>query len=161
MPSEILSIYDALAAVTVSDGVREIAARNLAEQPNAINTADAPLRMLTVIDPLNSTDRARSDDVWGAAAGSGFYTVTWTLFDVLYHTPLAQGRGVRDVNVPLLTYIRNYYAMLAANTAALDTFGAVVQRTLMLPMVLEYPRQSGHAWYAVRCMLTIYESNCD
>ena len=158
MASAILSIYDALAAVTVSDGTNSIAARDVDLQPNSLTTADAPLRILTVIDPRGGQQQARSDTSWGAAAGSGLYRITWIIYDVLYHTPLAQGRGIRDVNVALLTYMGNYYAMLAA-TVALPADAALASCT-MQPSVLEYPLGSGHTWYAVRGMLTIQEDVC-
>ena len=117
MSSAILAVYDALAATTVSDGAQEIAARDIDAQPNSLNTAVAPVRILTVIDPLAGTQRARSDTAWGAMGGSGFYKIDWVIYDVLYHTPLFQGRGVMDVNEPLLTYQANYYAMIAGTLA--------------------------------------------
>lgn len=158
MASAILSIYDALAAVTVSDGVTAVAARDVDVQPNSLTTADAPIRILTVIDPRGGQNTARSDTAWGANAGSGFYRITWVIYDVLYHTPLAQGRGQMDVNVPLLTYMANYYAMLAA-TVALPADAALVNCT-MQPSVLEYPLGGGVWWFAVRGMLTIQEDIC-
>jgi hypothetical protein len=123
-----------------------------------MTTADAPVRILTVIDPRGGQQQARSDTAWGAAAGSGFYRITWVIYDVLLYRPLFQGRGVMDVNAALLTYMGNYYAMLAA-TIALPA-GAIAVSTTMQPSVLEYPQGSGVMWFAVRGMLTIQEDIC-
>jgi hypothetical protein len=158
MSSAILAIYDALAATTVSDGVTDIEARDIDAQPNSLNTAIAPLRILTVLDPLAGTQRARSDTAWGAMGGSGFYRVDWVLYDVLYHTPLFQGRGVMDVNTPLLTYQANYYAMISG-ALQLPANVALLSMT-MQPSVLEYPLRSGNWYYAVRGTLAIQETIC-
>jgi len=158
MASDILAIYDALAAVTVSDGTHDIAARNVEDQPAALNTGILPVRVLTVLDPFNSLDRARSETAWAAQEGSGFFFITWTIYDILYHTPLYQGRGVRDVNIPLLTYIANYYDMLSTNAPLLHNYNdASVERATLVPLVLRYPGQTDYAVYAVRCMLQIKE----
>lgn len=158
MASAILAIYDTLAATTVSDGVQEIAAVNVGDQPNSLNSADAPLRLLTVLDPMAGTMRAASDTAWGAGQGSGIMQITWNLFDVLYHTPAFQGRGVRDYNEPLLVYQANYFDMLKT----LDFGEANVTRVpvTMQPAILEYPLRSGHFWYAVRVTLAIQEGPC-
>jgi len=158
--SAILSIYDALAAVTVSDGVTAIAARDIDDQPNSLTTANTPVRVLTVIDPLAGLQRARSDGAWASSQGSGNYNVAWVLYDVLIHTPLFQTRGVRDLNAKLITYMANYYDMLAAMDAGDFPAGVITVTATMQPVVVQYPLNSGHWWYAVRGMLEIQENIC-
>lgn len=166
MSSAILSIYDALDAtsvtVTKANGTTTTAAvRDADELPNSLTTADLPVRLLWASDPFGG-DNAASSTVFHGQSGSGYYNLTWTITDMLYYVPIAQGLGVKSVHKNLIAYIADYMDMLSDSTRfAITTGDAQVRDVRADVSVMEYPLGSGAWYWGVRATLTVDESICD
>ena len=165
MSSVISAIYDALDATSVSvtkpDGTSVTASvRDADELPNSITTADLPIRLLWANDPFGGSN-ANSATVFHGQSGSSYYNLQWTITDMLYYTPVAQGLGVKSAAKNLLAYIADYYDMLSDSTRfSISTGDARVKDARADVDVMEYPLGSGVWYWGVRMTLTIDESIC-
>lgn len=152
MSSNILTIYDELAASTVVVGGTTLQVKDADELPNRVNDADLPVRLLTPLSELGA-DGGSSDTVWLAQLGSGIRQIRWIIHDIMLWQPIALDVGVKAWAKELLAYQAQYYVMLET----LSLSGVVGLNVSTSAQVIEYPAMSGNFYAGVRATLTIDE----
>jgi len=150
--SNILTIYDMLAATNITVGSTSIAVKDADEIPNRVLAADLPVRLLTPIADLGGSG-VTSSTVWAGGSGSVVRQATWVIHDVMLWRPVALDVGVKAWAKQLLAYEAEYFSML--ETLALP--GVVRVDASLQPSVIEYPLYSGNLYAGVRVMLTVVE----
>lgn len=155
MPSQILSIYDALAAKTFTVDGKSVTAKDIHETPNAIESAGMPVRMLNFMD-IDIDETATSDVIWGANSGSGLAVVNYRIVDKLFIAPLAQGLGSRQFATLQAQYMTDYQTMLADDTS-LSGYGVNSMRMTCRTTPINFPIGSDRWYFGVTMLLDIVE----
>lgn len=151
MASQIINIYNALDAVSVTVKGKTPKVYDLEELPESIHTAQLPCRLLL---PVGNDNAGEGRDGEFIAIGTGI-TVNWTVKDLMLWKPSEQGRGLSDFAPVLVEYCGLYADAMRSfkcpyANSALESFS-------MMPGMYEYPVGSGN-WYAgVMCYLQIKE----
>lgn len=153
MGSNLVAIYTAIEALSISVGSDTPDVFGLADMPNSIATAQLPCRLLEVFDNHMETTMAVHHTISGTS--TPHMHVTWSISDLLLWKPEAQGRGVRDVNTSLITYCQNYIDAVASHEAITAT--ASIEDCKPLPGLFPYPAQSDNFYFGVLVTLTIKE----
>ena len=155
MASQIATIYDTLAAKSLTVSSTAVTAKDADQIPNSLNTADLPVRILTPLLVFGG-DVLASGSIWGASSGSAVSQTLWTINDVMYWRPVHDSVGVRAHAKILVAYASAYLDMLKTDTS-LAALGVVNLTHTISTNVLNYPRGSGNWYYGVTCTLVITE----
>lgn len=152
MASNLQTIYNSLAATTVTVGAKTPDVYNLHELQGWHDAADLPARLLL---PTNRRNRATSfrHDVMGATAAE----VSWQITDLCLWKSVGEGIGLKDVAEDLVTYSRLYADMLVTYRPAVGK-NARVSNAEIIVDVFDWPEGSGMAFWGVEAILTITEN---
>lgn len=155
MSSAIDTIYNELAATTITVGGITISVKDADELPDKIHRTDCPVRVLTPIYQFGGgvEEFSHGETIWQAASGSSPKYVDWTIYDVLLWKPVAASIGAKAWAKELVLYCREYYDMIS--TLALTN----VQRvdTYVSPLIIEYPLYTGNYFSGARSTLRMRE----
>lgn len=152
MSSNILTIYDQIAATSITVNGTAVTVKDADQLPNRVASADLPIRLITPISGFG-VEGAQTDSVWAGGSGSTVRQVEWQIFDVMLWKPIALDVGVKAWAKELLAYSREYFDMLEDLTLT----GAVYLDANLTHSVIEYPLLSGVFYAGVRATLTIRE----
>ena len=156
MASQIATIYDTLAAKSLTVSSTAVTAKDADQIPNSIPAANLPVRILTPLLVFGG-DVLASGSIWGKAGASSAVSQTlWTINDVMYWRPINDDVGVRAHAKILVAYAAEYLDMLKTDTS-LAALGVVNLTHTISTNVLNYPRRSGNWYYGVTCTLVITE----
>ena len=158
--SDISAIYDALAALTILVEGSPPTVRNLADIKPSLRAADLPLRMLL---PVGTDTRGQTLDYATLQVGSA--SIIWTLTDVLFLRPVAQGQGLETAPVALAEYAQDYVNALLSQHMLVKSGGnrAQVLNVSVAPGIYHWPiganiANGGTAYFGVWCVVTVKES---
>lgn len=152
MSSQIVAIYDALAATTITVDNKAIRVKDADELPNSLSSADLPVRLLTPFSEFLPENAATQNLLFDSS--TMVQRIDWSLADIMFWRPVAQGVGVKAVAGLALVYMRQYFAMWSA----LSVPGTVEARLRMqASAALEYPQFSGNYYYGVVAILSLAE----
>lgn len=153
MTSNLVAIYTAVAAMSITVGDDTPTVYGLASVPNKVESAPLPVRLLEIFDNRMDTLTAKHSTI------SGSFTphmhVTWSISDLLLWKSEARGRGIKDVDTSLITYCQKYIDAVAANEAITAT--ASIEDCKLLPGLFPYPASSDTFYFGVLATLTIKE----
>lgn len=152
MASNILTIYDELAATSISVDGTSVTAKDADQLPNRVASADLPVRLITPISEFGS-DNSISTSIWNTSGGSAVREVTWVIQDVMLWKPVTQETGVKAWAKSLVDYQKQYLTMLES----LSLSGAVKVDVSMSATIIEYPLLSGNFYAGVRATLNVKE----
>lgn len=146
--SQLLALYTALAAQTVTVGEVEVAARDVDALPQAVESGALPLRLLL---PFGA-GRAGGDELSLYSATGRAASVRWRLTDLLFWQATAQGAGLASTAPKLIEYMAAYVEMIRALTLP---GRATVVGLEMVPTAFEWP--AGRGYFGVSCTVIIEE----
>jgi len=152
MSSNILTIYDQIAATSITVNGTAVTVKDADQLPNRVASADLPVRLLTPLSGFGA-EGAQSSSVWASSGGSSVRQVEWIIYDLLLWQPITLDVGVKAWAKELLAYSRQYFDMLGS----LELTGAVRLDANLTHSVIEYPLLSGVLYGGVRATLTIRE----
>lgn len=155
MASQIVELYAALAASSVTVNGKAVAVKGPESLPSKLDTAVLPVRLLTPISQF--LPQNVSSAVWAAPGSSVVTQLTWSLADLMYWKPLAQGEGIRAVADDLVVYMREYTTMLQGLVMPAVGSTMWIANVGMQASVLEYPIYSEQFYYGVAATLTVTE----
>lgn len=153
--SQIRALYTALAATSITftreaGGSVTVTAKDLHQLPNAVQAADAPVRLLL---PYSVTTQAGGQ----FATLDTIVAATWTVTELLLWKPGQLGTGIADSAADLVRY---QGAWLEA-TRALHSMGGLAGVELLSvalkPGLYDWPIGSNTWWQGVMASLTILE----
>lgn len=146
--SELLAIYDALAAVQVPVDGAIVRVKNVTELPESVAAADCPVRLLMPWGERTGTS------AMSVISLGGMSQAEWQIVDLLLLRP-AQADKLKTAAAAVVRYMRDYSIALA-RTRTLA--GAVILNPVKLTSgVGEYPK-GGPAWFGVEASLTVRET---
>ncbi len=152
--SQILSIYDTIAALSITVGTKTPTVFDLDELPNTADSVRLPTRLLM---PLGAFADA------GGARDMRFVTLdsitntTWTIRDLCLWQTVGAGIGYKTIIPVLVEYAGLYLDALRANRQM--TSAAWVQRASVQPSVVEWPEGSDRMFYAIDATIEVAELN--
>ena len=149
MSSNILAIYNTLAATEITVNTIAVTVYDADQLPNSVPAANLPVRMLTPLAPFGLEAGATSTVI--PMGGSTPYIVDWTIADIMLWKPVAVDIGVKAHAKELLAYCVQYLEML--KTVNLP----IITSVSLVPDVINYPTQSAHWYYGVRVVLGVKE----
>lgn len=155
MGSQILASYDAIADMELVVDGKEVRGFRPADLPNAITTAQLPVRLLTPISRF-ANQTGITGTTWNVSGGSNVNRVDWQVVELFLWEAVNQNVGLRAMSQPLLKYCVTYLDTLAAGGLALPV-NSIVTNVTFRPDVVEYPIFSGHGFYGVVTILSLME----
>lgn len=148
--SDITSIYSAVAAMTVSVGSITPRVRNINQLRTAVNSADAPVRLLLV------TDAGTEARDFGFIALGKLANLNWVITDRLLWKPASQGAGISECSAELVSYMAAYVEAIRTNRKTSNQSHIV--SASFKPGIYYWPdNESGTPYYGVDVRLTIEE----
>lgn len=152
--SQILTIYDTIAALSITANSKTPSVMDVDALPNTMDTAPLPIRILMPLGTLAGV---------GGANDSRFVTLDsitntrWTIRDLCLWQAVGQGIGYKTIVPVLVEYAGKYLDAIRANRQMTHT--AYIQRVSVQPMVVEWPEQSGRFFYAIDSTVDVDELN--
>lgn len=153
MNSQILSIYDTIAGLTVTVGTTTPTVLDVDQLPNSADSWRLPTRLLL---PLGAFGGGGANDMRFVTLDS-ITNVTWSIRDLCLWQTVGQGTGYKSIMPTIVEYAGKYLDQLRANRQM--TTGAYIQRASVTPTVVEWPEQSGRYFYAVDATIEVAELN--
>jgi hypothetical protein len=150
MGSNLMGIYDALAAVQVPVNGVIVPVRNVDELPESVAAADCPVRLLMPWSERTGTN-AVSFVTFGGMAQSD-----WTIVDLLLLRP-AQAGKLETASAGVVRYMQDY-ATAINRVRALSQFAQVLGPVRFAPGVGAYPTGGAAQWFGVEVTLTVRET---
>jgi hypothetical protein len=148
--SQILTIYDTLAAQVLVVAGKTVKVKDLHELPTQPASPDMPVRLLLPVGRRASGDL----DEFNSFGAGGVATIVWRVTDLLLWRASGKGaRNVLDVAEPLVEYMGVYAQM--ARTLRYRKWSATGLQ--MTPGSWEYPLGSGTLYDGVECVVTFNE----
>jgi len=147
----IATIYSAIANMTIAVDGTNATAYGLASMPDAIETAQLPVRLLVSVGGSTQGASIRPSTL-GTLPGM---QATWQVQDLMLYRPPAQGMGLEQMNAALMNYCNSYLSAIRTN--ALLTSGALTTDIRLEPGIYEHPPESGRQYFGVMVTLTIEE----
>jgi hypothetical protein len=154
--SDIIDIYDAIEALSVTvDGVTPLI-YDLDELPNTADTAHLPARWLFPLASFGGFGRDTQAAMRWVTLNS-ITQVTWQIRDLCLWRPTGQGIGWKTIAPTLVKYAGLYVDKMTANRQ-LTIQSYIAQDGLFVqPGVIEFPDQSGRRFYGINAQLTVIE----
>lgn len=153
MPSQIQEIYTAISNTVVTVGGKSVTVKEPSTLPNAIHTANLPLRLLTPISRFTSTF-ANSNSTWNSGQGSQKNQIDWTITDLFLFDAINQQIGIKALSSPLVEYCKNYLDMMANFELPSSCW---ISNINLRSDVLDYPFGTGNFYYGVIAIVSITE----
>ena len=151
--SVILSIYDAIAAISVTVSGTTPTVYDLDELKDSYKSADLPARLLLPVGVDAPADAREGQFI---ALGSTTRT-RWRITDLmLWKMAGRPGTGLDAVAEDLVAYAGAYVEALRSNRG-LGLSTVVIDAWQATPMVVEWPDGSGNAFFAVKCYVDVIE----
>jgi hypothetical protein len=147
MPSRLLDIYNALAALPVTVGA--VSVLGLTPALYRSKPASFPIRILT---PLSDASEGREGARFSMAGAS--FAMQWRVVDLLLWRAASQGAGIETYMDDLLSYQVAYVSVIAAQRKIAD---AIIENLSMDVGIYSYPAESGKDYFGVKCELVIKE----
>lgn len=147
----IAAIYSAIVALTVAVDGTNATVYGLTSMPDAIETAQLPVRLLVSVGSATQGASIRPSTL-GSLPGM---QATWQVQDLMLYKPPAQGLGLEQMNAALMAYCDSYLSAIRAS--ALMTNAALTTDVRLEPGVYEHPPDSGRQYFGVMTTLTIEE----
>jgi hypothetical protein len=144
---DLLTVYDALAAISVTLDGQPVPSYGLDALPASLQTAQLPCRLLL---PLSTRS-----DAWAVQPVSfaGVRTsIGWKITDLFLYAPAGQGRGLSASAPVLARYQGAYIDALKAQTRLLD--GVTIESCALEPGLYAYP-EGGPSFYGVEVTLQL------
>lgn len=151
MTSAIATIYDNIAATTITVSGKTIAVKDADELPNSVAAANVPVRLLTPISSFGLEVGAVANVV-GSSIGGNPFDVDWNIIDLMLWAKAISGVGLKAYGKDLIAYCAAWYEMVRALGATHNVIGA-----RCTPDVINYPIGSDDWFYGVRGYLVIKE----
>lgn len=152
--SQLLEIYAALAAQTVTVGDVDVPADDLHQVQNAYERPQLPRRLML---PPGANEGSGVVEFTHLAFG-GQMQVAWRMTDLMLWQAQGQGMGVADVLPKLATYIAAYADML--RELKRPTSRSTVTGFSPAADVYEWPAGSNQWYWGVRCIVVVSETLC-
>lgn len=147
--SQLSEIYTALAAKVVTVGATNVAAKDVSELPQSVETGVMPIRLLL---PFN--EKAGGDELSIVTFGRTA-TIDWRITDLLFWASAGQGSGLANAAPSLVAYKAAYVDMIRQMRWP-QGVGDVVGLELR-PGDFEWPRGSQRWYYGVAATVTVRE----
>ena len=148
--SQVLAIYAALAAKTVTVNATVVSAYDLPALRNSIETANLPCRMML---PFQKNAEGRQGNF--IAMGTGQGKITWRVTDLMLWAAEAAGTGMVDYAATLVAYAGAYAEMLRTIRAPVSA--ARITNFTCAPDIYEWPPQSGRFYYGCEAVIDVEE----
>jgi hypothetical protein len=153
MSSAIASIYDALAATSITVNSTSVAVKDADELPNSVPAANLPVRLLTVMNTNGTELNVRSDTIGGD--GYSMPTIVfWRMADVMLWRKIGTDIGVKAHSKEIVSYAAEYIDMLRTFVAS-NGYQVTLMDASALPY--NYPEGSDDWFYAFVVTLEIKE----
>lgn len=153
MPSQIVNIYDRIAAVTIPYAGVNPAVYHLDTVPNVVENALLPVRLII---PMSNR---QGEDFNFIALGNGA-RIVWTIQDILLARPAAQQRGpmsaLRDLTVYCGAYADAMRSFREPGQASAGT-RTTLDRLAVDVVTYEWPSSGGVWYWGAIATLTISE----
>jgi hypothetical protein len=151
--SQILSIYDTIAGLSITVGTVTPTVLDVDDLPNNADSWRLPTRLLL---PLGAFSGGGARDMRYVTLDS-ITNVTWTIRDLCLWRTVGQGTGYRSIMPTIVEYAGKYLDQLRANRQMTHT--AYIQRANVTPTIVEWPEQSGRYFYAIDATIEVAELN--
>jgi hypothetical protein len=115
--------------------------KTLAELPNAVSTADLPIRLLISSQSLGEGQSMEWVTIGSGPSGASF-NLRWQIDDLLLLAPVGQTTGVRQTSTALIQYCGRYADMCRNNRHIRDAttgLDASVMDVQIVPGIYRYP----------------------
>ena len=146
MPSDLPSILNTIGNMAVLCHGEYVTGREGDDLPNALNTADLPLRMVLAGEP---------DEAGAEAVAVGWQQVRWTVHDIMIYKPVNLGSGRKEFKPVLHEYASNYLNTVGkARTVGVGRFIETIATDVA---DIEYPGGSGDMYNGVIVTLVVSE----
>jgi len=152
MACQLRTIYNTIAAVSVTAGGKTPTVYNLDSLPDVMHSASVPARLLL---PVASNMEGRNLSFVLAGTGQ-MRTAQWKITDLLLWQAQAQGRGLEQVAGHLVDYVAAYVNAVAAKQPLISGQVTLEDMTLT-PGVFLYPSSGATAWFGVEVVWQIKE----
>lgn len=152
--SQLLDIYAALAAQTVTVDDVDVPADDLHQVQNAYERPSLPRRLML---PPGANEGSGVVEFTPLSFGNQMQ-VTWRITDLLLWQAQGQGMGVAEVLPRLADYIAAYAEML--RQLKRPTSRSTVTGFSPAADVYEWPAGSGQWYWGVRCIVMVSEILC-
>jgi hypothetical protein len=154
--SDIIDIYAAIEALTVTVDSVTPTVYDLDELPNTADTANLPARLLFPMASFGGFGSAGQATMRWVTLNS-ITQVTWLIRDLCLWQPTGQGVGFRTIAPTLMKYAGLYLDKMTANRE-LTIQSYIAQDGLIIqPGVIEFPDQSGRQFFGINAQLTVIE----
>ena len=152
--SQILSIYDTIAAWTITVGTVTPTVLDVDELPNTADSWRLPTRVLMPVGSFAGGGGARNQRF---VTLDSITNVTWTIRDLCLWRLVGRGIGYKTIMPILVEYAGLYTDAVRAERQM--THGAYIQAANVQPTVLEWPDGSGRMFYAIDATIDVAELN--
>jgi hypothetical protein len=149
--SNILGIYNAIEALTVTVGTVTPTVLDVDELPNSLETAQLPARLLL---PVATFDQSAEGSLSWVTL-KGLTRVRWRIRDLCLWRPVGQGIGLRTIMPILVQYCGLYLDEMTDNRDIMD--GAHLDPVRIEPRAVEWPEQSGKYYWAIDAVIEVSE----
>ena len=145
------AIYSAIAAITVAVNGKNATVYGLANKPDAIETAQLPVRLL-----VNVGGNAQGTSTKSLTLGSAprLHSI-WQVQDLMLYKPPAQGLGLDEMDGVLMGYCDDYLSAIRTHVQLTST--ALITDVRLEPGMYQHPPGSERQYYGVMATLTIEE----
>ncbi len=148
--SDIVPVYDAIAAVSVSPVT---VVKNLDALPASPSAAELPMRLLL---PFGAGDNEGNMAEYMDMGRNAW--VDWKIVDLCLYRPVGQGEGIHTIALPLVRYAGAFITAFIAHRYLSDSPHFEVTGKTAKPGIIEYPSGSGIFYHGCLCTLTVRES---
>jgi hypothetical protein len=148
MGSNLMGIYDALAAVQVPVNGVIVPVRNVDELPASVESAQVPIRLLMPWGERTGQNAVSFVTLQGVGAAD------WTIVDLLLLRP-AQAGKLETASAAVVAYMRDYATAINMRRSLA---GAPVTGLRISAGVGTYPAGGAQQWFGVEVALTIREN---
>lgn len=150
--SDLTSIYDAIAAMSVTAGGKTPQVWGLDELKDSVHTAHLPIRILLPNGNVNVGAQQAFRPVTIDSIAKG----TWQIVDLCLWKPIGQGLGMRDVGAVLAEYCGAYATALVQRGRA-TTQQSYITGLDISAGVYAYPDTSNELFWGVRAVVQVDE----
>ena len=151
--SQLLAIYDAIAAMTVTAGGVTPQVWDVDEVRDSVHTAHLPVRILLPHGEFSgSNELGRFAPVTINSIARG----TWLITDLCLWRPVGQGLGTRDIGNALVEYCGAYATALVARGRG-TTHQSYINGWSIAAGVYAFPEASGNWFWGVRAVVQVDE----
>lgn len=153
--SQLLSIYDAIAAMSVTAGGQTPTVWDVDDIRDSVQTGHLPVRILL----------PHGDFRGGGSGGQAFRPITltnsiskgtWNIVDLCLWRPVGQGLGMRDIGPTLVEYCSAYVTALVGINRG-TTYQSYLTGWEIAAGVYAYPEPSDNWFWGVRAVVQVDE----